>query len=170
MAQHVVMTTLRTILDFAKLGLAGEIPSGRAKLVDAWKQVMEEVGLEEKVKNPYSSPMQAASGLQHVLTIANANISTASFIPSFTPRGTYQHDSVRDPVSRYGIHNSVETTSCASLARAIDDVLHLGSDGASERQPSSERGVSVSATGVDESGEWTGGQSTHPSSRSRYSL
>lgn len=77
MARHVVMGTLRIILEFAKLGLAGEILSGRAKLVDAWKQVMEEIGLEEKVKNPHSSPMQAASGLQHVLTIANANISTA---------------------------------------------------------------------------------------------
>lgn len=71
----VVIHTLEMMLQAAKLGVSGEVPSGRAKLMKVWEEVLQAVGLEEKVKIPHSSPIQTASGLHHLLLIANTNIS-----------------------------------------------------------------------------------------------
>ena len=67
--------SLEMMLQAARSGVASEVPSGKANLMKAWEEVLRSAGLEEKVKIPHSSPIQTASGLKHLLVIANANIS-----------------------------------------------------------------------------------------------
>ena len=59
--------TLEMMLQAARSGVASEVPT--------WEEVLRSAGLEEKVKIPHSSPIQTASGLKHLLVIANTNIS-----------------------------------------------------------------------------------------------
>ena len=75
----VVLRTLEMLLHAAQLGIASEVPSGKAKLMKTWEEVLRAAGLEEKVKIPRFSSIQTASGLRHLLAIANANISLFLF-------------------------------------------------------------------------------------------
>ena len=75
MGCDVVIHTLEMMLQAARSGVASEVPSGKANLMKAWEEVLRSAGLEEKVKIPHSSPIQTASGLKHLLVIANTNIS-----------------------------------------------------------------------------------------------
>lgn len=75
MGYDVVSHTLEMMLQAARSGVASEVPSGKANLMKAWDEVLRSAGLEEKVKIPHSSPIQTASGLKHLLVIANTNIS-----------------------------------------------------------------------------------------------
>ena len=69
----VVLRTLEMLLHAAQLGIASEVPSGKANLMKTWEEVLRAAGLEEKVKIPRFSSIQTASGLRHLLAIANAN-------------------------------------------------------------------------------------------------
>ncbi|CBK25543.2 uncharacterized protein [Blastocystis hominis] len=75
MGCDLVIHTLEMMLQAARSGVSSEVPSGKANLMKAWDEVLRSAGLEEKVKIPHSSPIQTASGLKHLLAIANTNIS-----------------------------------------------------------------------------------------------
>lgn len=139
MGCDLVIHTLEMMLQAARSGVSSEVPSGKANLMKAWDEVLRSAGLEEKVKIPHSSPIQTASGLKHLLAIANTNISRLERLvqttESLTPRETNRLSSLVNPVASDRSGEPAQAPPVASWLGPADLLLHLRSDGAGQRQP-----------------------------------
>ena len=92
---HVVIATLRILMDAAKKGITSKCMSGKMNVFSLWKgihknpssvDIAEELEIETKIKEEKSSPIQSTASLQTLLLIANKNISFLDLLLWFLHR------------------------------------------------------------------------------------